>query len=147
MKLNKKKIISLSKIKDPFLMIDSISNIVPLKAGIGKKKISKKSWFFKCHFTNNPMMPGSLIQESILQTIVSILYSNKKFKNKICLIISAKTNFYLKVNKQNELKIFVKILKLTDKKVEANATVYDKDKKKIANGLYKYFITYNLDAK
>ena len=91
-------------------------------------------------------MPGSLIQESILQTIVSILYSNKKFKNKICLIVSAHTNFFLKVDKNDVLKLYIKITKLTKTKVEASAIAYNANKNKIASGQYKYITTYNLNA-
>ena len=65
-KLNKKKIISLTKITEPFLMIDKIVNILDLKSATGKKRISKNSWFFKCHFINQPLMPGTLIEEAML---------------------------------------------------------------------------------
>ena len=75
--LNKKQIISLMKIKSPFLMIDKIKNIIDLKSSLGIKKINKNSWFFKCHFINDPLMPGTLVEEAMLQTIVSTLYSNK----------------------------------------------------------------------
>ena len=39
--LNKKQIISLMKIKSPFLMIDKIKNIIDLKSSLGIKKINK----------------------------------------------------------------------------------------------------------
>ena len=38
MKLSKKQIISLTKITEPYLMVDSVSNIIPLKSGMGKKR-------------------------------------------------------------------------------------------------------------
>ena len=79
--LNKKKIISLTKITEPFLMVDNIKNILNLKSATGIKKVNKNSWFFKCHFTNQPMMPGTLIQETMLQTIIATLYSSKRFKD------------------------------------------------------------------
>jgi len=88
-KLSKHKISKLIKIKNPFLMIDKVHKLKALKSGLGIKQINKNSWFFKCHFINSPLMPGTLIQESMLQTIVSIIYSHKKFKNKICLITSS----------------------------------------------------------
>ena len=37
-KLNKKEIILLTKITEPFLMIDSIEDILDLKSATGKKK-------------------------------------------------------------------------------------------------------------
>ena len=140
-KLNKKKIISLIKIINPFLMVDNIKNIVSLKSSTGIKKVSKNSWFFKCHFTDQPMMPGTLIQESILQTIIATLYSSKKFKEKICLITSSKTNFYSKVDKPTILNINIKILKITKLKIEASAVVINYKNVKIASGNYKYFIS------
>lgn len=139
--LNNKKIIFLTKISKPFLMIDKIVNISGLKSATGKKIINKNSWFLKCHFIDQPMMPGTLIEESMLQTIAATLYSNKKFKNKICLITSCKTNFYAKVNAPTTLTIEVKISKITKLKIEANAIVKNHKKIKIASGNYKYFIS------
>ena len=139
--LNKKQIIKLTRIIEPFLMVDSIKDILSLKSGTGIKKIKEDSWFFKCHFINEPMMPGTLIEEAMLQTIVSILYSSKKFKNKICLITSTKTNFYSKVNKPTNLNIDIKILKITKLKVETIAIVKDDKNIKIASGAYNYFIS------
>lgn len=140
-KLDKKKIISLTKIVNPFLMIDNVKNIVNLKSATGIKKVSKNSWFFKCHFTDQPMMPGTLIQETILQTIIATLYSNKKFKDKICLIISSQTNFYSKVVEPTILNIDIKIMKVTKSKVETTAIVSNNKNIKIASGSYKHFIS------
>ena len=139
--LSKKKIILLTKITEPFLMIDRIVDISDLKSATGKKKINKNSWFFKCHFINQPMMPGTLIEEAMLQTIVATLYSNKKFKNKICLITSCKTNFYSKVDIPTTLNIDIKISKIEKLKVETNAVVNNHKNIKIASGNYNYFIS------
>jgi 3-hydroxymyristoyl/3-hydroxydecanoyl-(acyl carrier protein) dehydratase len=140
-KLSKTKIISITKITDPFLMIDRIKNILNLKSATGIKVIKKNSWFFKCHFIDQPVMPGTLIEEAILQTIVAMLYSSKEFKDKVCLITSCKTNFYSKVEKPTILNIDIKILKITKLKVETSAIVKDHKNKKVASGNYKYFIS------
>ncbi|MDB9768461.1 beta-hydroxyacyl-ACP dehydratase [Candidatus Pelagibacter ubique] len=140
-KLDKKKIIFLTKITHPFLMVDNIKNIVNLKSATGIKKVIKNSWFFKCHFTDQAMMPGTLIQESMLQTIIATLYISKKFKDRICLITSSKTSFYSKVDKPTILNINIKILKITKFKVETAAIVSGYKNIKIASGKYKYFIS------
>ncbi len=140
-KLDKKKIISLTKIIHPFLMIDYIKNVVNLKSATGIKKVNKNSWFFKCHFTDQPMMPGTLLEEAMLQTIVATLYLSKKFNDKVCLITSSKTNFYSKVDKPTILKIDIKILKITKLKVETHAIVKNLKNIKIASGNYNYFIS------
>lgn len=140
-KLDKKKIISLTKITYPFLMVDNIKDIINLKSATGIKKVSKNSWFFKCHFTNQPVMPGTLIQEAMLQTIIATLYSSKKFKNRICLITNSQTNFYSKIDKPTILNINIKILKISKITVETSAIVLNNKNIKIASGNYKYFIT------
>lgn len=139
--LKKKNIKSLTRINDPFLMVDQLKNIKINKSAVGVKKINKNSWFLKCHFINDPIMPGTLVEEAMLQSIVSTLYYGGKCKNKICLITSSKTNFYSKVNKPTILKIDVKILKITKLKAETTATVTNSKGIKIASGLYKYFIS------
>ena len=139
--LNKKKIISLIKITDPFLMVDNVKNILSLKSATGIKEVNKNSWFFKCHFINKPIMPGTLMEEAMLQTIVATLYSSKKFKDKICLITSSKTNFFSKVDKPTVLSINIKILSITKLKVEATAIIKNHKNIKIASGNYNYFIS------
>ncbi len=139
--LEKKQISSLTQIKSPFLMVDKIKKLINLKSGIGIKKIRKNSWFFTCHFINNSVMPGTLIQEAMLQTIVSIIYSNKKFRNKICLNTSSKTSYFSKIDKANTLYIYADIIKITLTKIEATATVKDINNKKVASGIFSYFIS------
>jgi len=77
----------------------------------------------------------------MLQTIVATLYLSKKFKDKICLITSSKTNFYCKVDKPTTLKIEIKILRITKLKVETNAIVKNHENIKVASGKYNYFIS------
>ncbi len=139
--LNKQKIILLTRINEPFLMVDKIINVINLKSATGIKKIKKNSWFFKAHFINDPIMPGTLIEESMLQTIVSTLYSNKKFNDKICFITSAKTNFYAKIKKPTILNIHIKIIKIKKLRIETSGIVKDSNNTKIASGNYNYFIS------
>ena len=140
-KLTKKRIISLTKITQPFLMVDSLEKIKSLKSATGVKKVTKNSWFFKCHFIDQPMMPGTLIQESMLQTIIATLHTSQKFKDKIFLIISSKTNFYSKVDKPTVLKIDIKILKIRKSIIETFVVVSNDKNIKIATGNYKHFIS------
>ena len=74
--------------------------------------LKKTRGFLNVIFLNNPVMPGTLIEEFILQTIVTTLYLDKTFDKRICLITSAKTNFFSKVTKSTTLYIDIKILKI-----------------------------------
>ena len=82
-KLTKKKIISLTRITQPFLMVDSLKKIKSLKSATGVKKVTRNSWFLNVISLIKPMMPGTLIQESMLQTIIATLHTSQKFKDKI----------------------------------------------------------------
>lgn len=64
----------------PFLMIDKITEIEPLKRAKGYKNLTYNEYFFQGHFENEPVMPGVLIIEALAQVgACAVLYdeSNK----------------------------------------------------------------------
>ena len=87
---DKKKISELTRISKKFLFIDKAYDIKP---GAHKRKISLSDWFLKSHFKNEPTMPGSLLIEAMLQTVVTIIYSDDKFKFKRSLIVKPNSFF------------------------------------------------------
>ena len=49
---------------------------MPKKSGIGRKLLKQDEWFFKSHFTDvEPVMPGTLQTECMLQTIIAVAMS------------------------------------------------------------------------
>ena len=84
-------------------MLDKMYDVYPGKSGYGYKKLKKNEWFFKSHFVDEPMMPGTLQIEAMLQTIVSIIYLDKKYKSKKSLITKTSVNFFSKIDKPGEL--------------------------------------------
>lgn len=52
----------------PFLLVDSIEEMVSLKRVVGIKNVTINEGFFQGHFPGNPIMPGVLIIESMAQT-------------------------------------------------------------------------------
>src|SRR5690554_2891016 len=69
--------------RDPFLLIDEVTEIKPLKRAVGKKYISKDEFYFKGHFPEYPVMPGVLILETMAQVGAVALLSDESFKGKI----------------------------------------------------------------
>ena len=135
--LNKTELSTLLRISDPFLMIDEVIDIIPNISGHGFKHLKKDEWFYKCHFTNEPIMPGTLQVEAMLQTIIAIIYSDSKLIKKNSLITKASANFYLKINTSGKLTINAQINKNERGIVQGKADVFF-DNKKASDGIFKF---------
>ena len=65
--LNKEKILFYQRNRDPFLMIDYATEVVPGKIANGYKNLNNDEWFFKVHWPEDPNMPGALQVEALTQ--------------------------------------------------------------------------------
>lgn len=135
MNLNKKQLSKILNIEDPFLIIDNVINIIPFKSGTGIKKIKKNEWFFKCHLINNPLMPGTLQTEAMLQSIISVINFGKK--HSLFLVTKSQTSFYSKINTSGIMNVDVVILRSNKGILEAKSTIYF-NKKKTAQGKFNF---------
>ena len=75
MKLNKKDIIKIQKNRDPFLLIDYATKVIPGKSVEGYKNLKKNEWFFKVHWPGDPNMPGMLQVEAMVQMSSLIIFT------------------------------------------------------------------------
>ncbi len=131
MKLNKKQIIKIQKNRDPFLLIDYATKVVPGKSIEGYKILKKNEWFFKVHWPGDPNMPGMLQVEAMVQMSSLIIFTLPKMSGKtLYLADSNNIKFFKKIIPGDKLKIVSKLI--SDKrgllKFEAEGHV----KKKIA---------------
>nr|WP_320147990.1 3-hydroxyacyl-ACP dehydratase FabZ [uncultured Anaeromusa sp.] len=62
----------------PFLLVDRILELEPLKRGVGIKNVTANEPFFQGHFPNKPVMPGVLLLEAMAQVGgVALLYPDE----------------------------------------------------------------------
>ena len=111
MKLDRKQIIKIQKNRDPYLLIDYATKVVPGKSVEGYKILKKNEWFFKVHWPGDPNMPGMLQVEGLAQMSSLIILTLPKMAGKI-LYLADSTNikFFKKIIPGDKFKIFSKLV-------------------------------------
>ena len=114
----KKLVLDLSGIKkyqqnrEPYLMIDYATEVIPGKSSKGFKMLKENEWFFKVHWPNDPNMPGMLQIEALVQMSALSILSLPGNKGKIMYLTSANnTKFIKKITPNNRLVIETKVKK------------------------------------
>jgi 3-hydroxyacyl-[acyl-carrier-protein] dehydratase len=70
----------------PYLLIDKITDIIPGKSSKGYKNFTMNEWFFPTHYEDEPIVPGMLQIESLVQVFIMTFLILPEYKGK-------KTNF------------------------------------------------------
>lgn len=65
--------------KPPILLVDKVLELNPGVESRTSLKLSEEKWFFKCHYPDYPVMPGSLLLEAMSQTMTLVVTSMDKF--------------------------------------------------------------------
>jgi len=76
--------------RDPFLFLDEIIELEPLKRAVGIKYITENEYYFKGHFPGTPVMPGVIIIESLAQVGATILLTHPDYHGKLALFTGIK---------------------------------------------------------
>lgn len=109
--LNKDQILKVQKNRDPYLMIDYASKVVPGSLSNGYKNLKNDEWFFKVHWENDPNMPGMLQVEALVQMASLSILTLPKNEGKIMYLTSAdKLNFKKKVTPNTKFEIFTEVI-------------------------------------
>ncbi len=64
--------------RDPFLLIDQVTQVISGTSVVGIKNLSVDEPFFKGHFPDHPIMPGVLIIEAMAQTAAVLVVKTMK---------------------------------------------------------------------
>ena len=109
--LDKKGICEYQQNRDPYLLIDYATEIIPGKSAKGYKDLKDDEWFFKVHWPKDPNMPGMLQIESLVQMCALGILTLDGNKGKVVYLVGADNlKFYRKILPGESLNISTKIL-------------------------------------
>ena len=96
--------------REPYLLIDYASEVIPGVSAKGYKDLKENEWFFEVHWPNDPNMPGMLQIESLVQMSALAILSLPGNKGKVVYLTSA-TNlkFIKKILPESKLDIVTEI--------------------------------------
>ncbi len=77
-----KEIMDIIPHRHPFLLIDTIEEVVTGEKAVGKKCVSMNEPYFAGHFPGNPVMPGVLIIEALAQVGAVAMLSMPELQGK-----------------------------------------------------------------
>ena len=75
--LNIKEIQDIIPHRYPFLFVDKIEALEPMKSAVGYKNITMNESFFQGHFPKEPVLPGVIMIEALAQVGACLLYTSR----------------------------------------------------------------------
>ena len=94
--LDKKGIHEYQQNREPYLLIDFATEIIPGKSAKGYKDVGNDEWFFKVHWPSDPNMPGMLQIEALVQMCALSILSLPGNKGKVVYLTSANNMKFIK---------------------------------------------------
>ncbi|MDC1120383.1 FabA/FabZ family ACP-dehydratase [Alphaproteobacteria bacterium] len=138
--------VEILQISDPFLMVDEVVWCPKKRTATGKKEITENEWFYKCHFLDGGVMPGTLQTEAILQTTVAACCLDLYTDAKQCLVNKIIMNFTHKIESRGILTIKSQIEAEKNGLICANSTLHF-NKTKTATGSIRFLLQGSLGVR
>ena len=71
--------------REPFLLLDEVTEIVPGERVVARKLVREDEWYLAGHFPGRPIMPGVLMLEAMAQAGAVAVLSQEENRGKLAL--------------------------------------------------------------
>jgi 3-hydroxyacyl-[acyl-carrier-protein] dehydratase len=71
--------------REPFLLLDEVTEIVPGERVVARKLVREDEWYLAGHFPGRPIMPGVLMLEAMAQAGAVAVLSQPENRGKLAL--------------------------------------------------------------
>ena len=89
----------------PWFFLDIITEVKPGSYAKGFKNFTYNEWFFPAHFADNPIVPGFILTEALVQVFIMSFLSMEGNEGAIATDLSSSSRFLLEVKPGDRLDI------------------------------------------
>lgn len=136
---NKEEIATKLNITPPFLMIDTYHEVEHETQAIATKNINPTDWWFACHLPEIQVMPGTLIVEGMLQTLVLLIYNSNTAIRNPALITNMKVKIQAPVKPGDSIK-YTATLKKIRRGIANGEVIAEVNNSLVCSGEFDYAI-------
>lgn len=125
----------------PFLLVDRIIEMEPMKRAVGIKNVTTNEQFFQGHFPGKPIMPGVLLLEAMAQVGGIAMLVGEEYRGKLAVFAGIdRVKFRRPVVPGDQVRMVAELVKVrgTMGKVWAEAFV---DGELVAEGEFLFALT------